>query len=191
MPLLLAALLGLAALLIVLAPLFVPAPAADADPADPAALPALAERERAAKAALRDVELDYQLGNLDGDDYQALRDRYTRRALGALKGRYDRERALDDAIEERVRALRAVAPAVRGNGHGRIHKEDTEVGAPTGGITEDSEGRGVRAVVQSTKVPTRETAGKPERRPRRGAQPRQGGGNGAQGRHGKHGRGKA
>lgn len=109
-----AAVLGLWALVIVMRPLYgrgqPGAPELDAVPA-----PALAEREAAAKAALQDVEFDYQLGNLGEDDYQALRDRYTRRALAALKGRYDRERALDDAIEEQVRAL--LAKDASSNGH--------------------------------------------------------------------------
>ncbi len=186
-PLLWAALLGLSALAIVLAPLFVPAPAGDADPA---AAPALAERERAAKAALRDVELDYQLGNLDGDDYRALRDRYTRRALMALKGRYDRERALDAAIEERVAALRASAPAIPGNGRGSVHNEDTE----------DAEGESIEKTDRPTpKVVKRTAAGQAEgltrreggQRPRGRGQPERGGGHGGQSRHGKRGRGRA
>jgi hypothetical protein len=109
-PLLLAGLLGLSALLIVVAPLYAPAGVrrAAADP-DGASTSALAEREAAAKAALHDVEFDYQLGNLAEDDYQALRERYTRRVLAALKGRYDQERALDEAIEEQVRELKASA----------------------------------------------------------------------------------
>ena len=104
LPLILAALLGLAALLVVLGPLFTAQPAA---PSADAAATTLAERERAAKAALQDVEFDYQLGNLAEDDYQGLRERYVRRALAALKGRYDREKTLDDAIEAQVQALRA------------------------------------------------------------------------------------
>ncbi|HEY7834746.1 MAG TPA: hypothetical protein VIG30_14330 [Ktedonobacterales bacterium] len=103
LPLILAVLLGLAALLVVLGPLFT-APAAA--PAADAAATTLAERERDAKAALQDVEFDYQLGNLAEDDYRGLRERYVRRALAALKGRYDREQSLDDAIEAQVRALR-------------------------------------------------------------------------------------
>jgi hypothetical protein len=181
-PLLLAALLGLSALAIVLAPLFVPAPAGDADPA---AAPALAERERAAKAALRDVELDYQLGNLDGDDYRALRDRYTRRALTALKGRYDRERALDAAIEERVAALRAAAPAVRGNGRGRIHNEDTE---DTEGERTENVGRSVKRAEGQAERLTRREGGQ---RARGGGQVGRGGHGGQSRRHAKRGRGKA
>lgn len=109
-----AAVLGLWALVIVLLPLYGRRlPAAAEQEAVPAS--ALAEREAAAKAALQDVEFDYQLGNLGEDDYQSLRERYTRRALAALKGRYDRERALDDAIEEQVRAL--LAKDAASNGH--------------------------------------------------------------------------
>ncbi len=65
-----------------------------------------ADREESARAALQEVEFDFQLGNLGEDDYRSLRERYMRRALSALKSRHDREQALDDAIEEQVRKLR-------------------------------------------------------------------------------------
>ena len=122
LPLLLAALLGLAALVVVLAPLFTTtiAPAATDSDAQ-----ILAERERDAKAALHDVDFDYQLGNLADDDYRGLRERYVRRALTALKGRYDHEKALDDAIEAQVRALRARDTAATGD---RSHPSNTSGG---------------------------------------------------------------
>jgi hypothetical protein len=104
MAIIIAALLGLSALFIVVAPLFISSGAAGG--ADGATTSSLAERERAARTALHDVEFDYELGNLGEDDYRSLRDRYTRRALAALKSRHDRERTLDEAIEARVRALR-------------------------------------------------------------------------------------
>ncbi len=65
-----------------------------------------ADREESARSALQEVEFDFQLGNLGEDDYRSLRERYMRRALSALKSRHDRERELDDAIEEQVRKLR-------------------------------------------------------------------------------------
>jgi len=65
-----------------------------------------ADREESARAALQEVEFDFQLGNLGEDDYRSLRERYMRRALSALKSRHDQERELDDAIEEQVRKLR-------------------------------------------------------------------------------------
>jgi hypothetical protein len=104
LPLVIAALLGLSALAVVLTPLYAPSRAATESEGVPPAT--LAERERAAKAALQDVEFDYQLGNIAEDDYRSLRERYTRRALAALKGRYDRERVVDEAIEAQVAALR-------------------------------------------------------------------------------------
>jgi hypothetical protein len=64
------------------------------------------EREKAARNALQEVELDYQLGNIAEPDYQALRERYMRRALVALKSRYDRERELDEEIEEQLRKMK-------------------------------------------------------------------------------------
>ena len=104
MPLLIAALLGLSGLLIVLYPLLgldrAPASGAPRAPADEA------ERERLAKQALRDVDFDYRLGNLEEGDYQDLRQRYEERALLALRERYERERALDAAIDEQLATLR-------------------------------------------------------------------------------------
>jgi hypothetical protein len=112
LPLLLAALLGGCALFIVLAPLLAPDGAARAHAV--AETGGLADREALAKQALREVEFDHQLGNLAEDDYRSLRERYMRRALAAMKGRYDRERTLDDVIEEQVRAAREVEDASAG-----------------------------------------------------------------------------
>ena len=47
------------------------------------------ENEQAAKNAIQEVELDYQLGNISESDYHALRERYLRRAVVAMKSRYD------------------------------------------------------------------------------------------------------
>jgi hypothetical protein len=66
----------------------------------------LAEGEQAARNALQEVELDYQLGNISENDYRTLRERYMRRALIALKSRYDHEHELDEAIEEQLRLLK-------------------------------------------------------------------------------------
>jgi flagellar basal body-associated protein FliL len=66
----------------------------------------LAGREEAARAALHEVELDYQLGNIEEDEYRTLRERYLRRALVAIKSRQEREQELDNAIEEQLRTLK-------------------------------------------------------------------------------------
>lgn len=66
-----------------------------------------AEVEQTARTALKEVELDYQLGNLAETDYDKLRDRYTRRAFAAMKSRQQSEEAIDALIEERLRLLRA------------------------------------------------------------------------------------
>jgi hypothetical protein len=66
----------------------------------------VSEREQAARSALQEVELDYQLGNIAEPDYQALRERYMRRALVVLKSRYERERELDKEIEEQLRKMK-------------------------------------------------------------------------------------
>ncbi|QBD81222.1 hypothetical protein EPA93_36700 [Ktedonosporobacter rubrisoli] len=64
------------------------------------------EREQAARQALHEVELDYQLGNLSEKDYGVLRERYMRHALVALKSRYDREQELDEMIEEQLKQIK-------------------------------------------------------------------------------------
>jgi hypothetical protein len=108
MPLLIAVLLALSAALIVLYPLLglVRAPALAEAPADRAPASDAAERERQARQALREVEFDYTLGNLETGDYEELRQRYENRALAALKTRYQREQELDALIERRLDTLR-------------------------------------------------------------------------------------
>ena len=105
MPIIIAILLGLSALLIVVYPLLGLDADAATSAADSDALADVAERERSAKMALRDVDFDYRLGNLEENDYSALRSRYERRALAALRTRYEREQALDRLIDEQLAAL--------------------------------------------------------------------------------------
>ncbi len=64
------------------------------------------EGEQAARTALYEIELDYQLGNISESDYRKLRERYLQRALVALKSRYDREQELDDVIEVQLRKMK-------------------------------------------------------------------------------------
>ena len=64
------------------------------------------EREQAARSALHEVELDFQLGNIEELDYRDLRERYMKRALVALKARYEREQELDELIEEQLRLMK-------------------------------------------------------------------------------------
>ena len=105
MPLLIAVLLGLSGLVVVIYPLLgLDRESADASARGP--LGDVAERERSARDALREVEFDRRLGNLDDEDYQALRTRYEERALIALKARYQREQELDALIERQLDALR-------------------------------------------------------------------------------------
>ncbi|HEU5439412.1 MAG TPA: hypothetical protein VFU88_08990 [Ktedonobacterales bacterium] len=106
-PLLLAAALGLAALLVVIQPLLGSNRTFSEAIAElPLTEAADTDAERDAKQALLDVELDHRLGNLDATDYSELRERYEERALAALKARYDRERELDARIERELAALR-------------------------------------------------------------------------------------
>lgn len=111
MPILIAVLLGLSGLLIVMYPLL----GLDHEPSDALANSPIvddAERERSARDALREVEFDHRLGNLDDADYTSLRARYERRALAALKERYQREQELDALIEQQLDALRLRESAV-------------------------------------------------------------------------------
>ena len=107
LPVLVALLLGVLALALVLYPLYRHAPLdvvqqrASADRAT-----TRADAEQSARTALKEVELDYQLGNLAGPDYRALRERYTRRAFAAMKSRQQNEEAIDALIEERLRLLK-------------------------------------------------------------------------------------
>ena len=113
MPLLIAVLLGLSGLIIVIYPLLgLNRNTSHAQVAGP--LAEVAERERSARDALREVEFDHRLGNLDNADYQALRTRYERRALTALKSRYQREQELDALIEQELDALRQQESGVSG-----------------------------------------------------------------------------
>lgn len=64
------------------------------------------EQEQTARTALQEVELDYQLGNISDNDYSALRERYMRRALVAMKSRYESEQEIDEEIEEQLRKMR-------------------------------------------------------------------------------------
>jgi hypothetical protein len=64
------------------------------------------EGEQAARTALYEIELDYQLGNISESDYRKLREKYLQRALVALKSRYDREQELDDVIEVQLRKMK-------------------------------------------------------------------------------------
>ncbi len=103
--------LGLAALAYVLFPLFqrtvlnkqpVPEPVAVED----TQTTPLDEREQSARAALRDVEFDYQLGNIAEPDYRALRERYMHNALTAMKARQEHDQELDEEIEARLRKMK-------------------------------------------------------------------------------------
>jgi hypothetical protein len=68
--------------------------------------PVQTDSEQMARAALQEVELDYQLGNLAERDYRSLRERYARRAALAMQSREAREQELDEVIEEQVRRMR-------------------------------------------------------------------------------------
>ena len=112
MALLVSLVLGLAALVFVLYPLFFHRENHEQDrysgsiTAQEGVGKGDVERELAARDALQEVELDYQLGNIAEPDYNTLRERYMKRALVALKSRYQREQELDEVIEEQLRKMK-------------------------------------------------------------------------------------
>ncbi len=107
LPILVAILLGVLTLAIVLFPLYRHAPLEVAQQRVSVGIATTqAEVEQTARLALKEVELDYQLGNLAEPDYRNLRERYTRRAFAAMKSRRQNEAALDALIEERLQLLK-------------------------------------------------------------------------------------
>jgi hypothetical protein len=100
-----AAMLGLTMLIYVLYPLYRrPAPDSQSEALDPARH--LSEREQNARLALQEVEFDFQLGNLEENEYRSLRTRYMQRALLEMKQRHQREQEIDAEIEEQLQALK-------------------------------------------------------------------------------------
>jgi hypothetical protein len=124
LPLLIAVILGASALAFVLYPLYrqnyvktqatqmqeIPAQngalRSDAQSIDSAPIMNFADREQTARAALQEIELDYQLGNLGEADYSSLKERYMRRAILAMKSRQGYEQELDALIEEQLRRMK-------------------------------------------------------------------------------------
>ena len=108
LPILVAFLLGALALAFVCYPLYRHAPAEILHQrASSNMATTQAELEQAARTAIKEVELDYQLGNLAETDYRTWRDRYTRRAFTAMKSRQASEEEIDALIEERLRQFKA------------------------------------------------------------------------------------
>lgn len=103
--LIVAALLGLAALAFVLYPLYRRSSVAQVPLAETRG-PLPNEREQIARQALREVEFDFQLGNLDEKEYRALRTRYLNRAATEMKNRHQEEKELDEQIEAELRRLK-------------------------------------------------------------------------------------
>lgn len=76
---------------------------------------ALIEREQTARQALYEVEFDFQLGNLDEQDYRLLRTRSLGRTLAARKACQQRTREIDEQIELELRQLREEEEKERGS----------------------------------------------------------------------------
>ncbi len=107
LPLLVAILLAVLTLALVLYPLYRHSPVEVVQQrASLGIATAQAEVEQTARIALKEIELDYQLGNLAEPDYRKLRERYTRRAFTAMKSRQLSIEAIDALIEERLRLLK-------------------------------------------------------------------------------------
>ena len=108
LPLLITILLAVLTLTLVLYPLYRHAPVEVVQQrASVSIATTQAEVEQTARIALKEVELDYQLGNLAEPDYRKLRERYTRRAFTAMKSRQQSQDVIDALIEERLQQLKA------------------------------------------------------------------------------------
>jgi hypothetical protein len=103
-----AAVVGVAALYLVLQPLLAPrAPkAAVFEPLDPEETP-----KGVALAALKEIEFDKETGKLSEQDYESLKAKYTSRALEALRAEKSAMEAgdVEAMIAARVRSLRSAA----------------------------------------------------------------------------------
>jgi hypothetical protein len=104
-----AALVGLAAVWLILQPLINPAPPPTPiyEPPDPEDTP-----KGVALAALKEIEFDRETGKLSDDDYALLKAKYTGAALDALRTESTEPttaRDVETLIAARVRALRSVA----------------------------------------------------------------------------------
>jgi len=166
MPIVIAFLLGFSALLIVIYPLLGLDSAATTGDAETDALADVAERERSAKMALRDVDFDYRLGNLEEHDYDALRTRYEGRALAALRTRYEREQALDRLIDEQLAAMQNKKIGKNGNSTSRRPPD-----APTTRVEAEQAGSAAKSPGGDTPKSShvRSAAGPARTRRRRGA----------------------
>ena len=106
LPVLVAILLGVLTLALVFYPLYRHAPVeVTQQRASVGIATTQAEVEQTARIALKEIELDYQLGNLAEPDYRRLRERYTRRAFTAMKSRQQSQDIIDALIEERLQQL--------------------------------------------------------------------------------------
>lgn len=153
-PLIIAALLGLACALLVLQPLFGLDRATEGEPQQaPVALAEVAERERLAKQALLEVDFDRRLGNLDAADYADLKARYERRALAALKTRFERERTLDEVIERQLETLRKQAASGKKSGQAKQPAKHAEAAEATTAVGDD-EPRDGRTHTQTRVAPS-------------------------------------
>lgn len=164
MPLVIAILLGLTGLIIVIYPLLgLDRETSEALASGPVA--EIAERERSARDALREVEFDHRLGNLDDADYQALRARYERRALAALKTRYQREQELDALIERQLDVLRA-QQLTTSDGDGAYSPPEVDEKTPGNDVSTD----GSQSRRMARRSNARPASG-PQARRRRGGRP--------------------
>ena len=112
--LILGTLLAVAALAFVLHPLFFPSAAGDRTPrALPAATARPTREKELAVAALREIEFDRATGKLSDTDYAELKQRYTERAIAAMRREEGTASATppEDEIEAAVLAWRARQPA--------------------------------------------------------------------------------
>ena len=104
-----AALVGVAAVSLVLQPLLMPGPPAAPvfEPPDPQET-----AKGVALSALKEIDFDRETGKLSDEDYEFLKAKYTRAAIEALRAEAGADpEDVEDLIAARVRAFRSAASA--------------------------------------------------------------------------------
>ena len=120
--------------------------------ADPDALAALEEERDFLLRSLDDLEREHDAGDIDDEDYRALKDDYTARAAGTIRAIEDRGRAVRAARSPRDwrrTALVLVLVGVLAVGAGWVVFRDSGTRAPGQGLTGDARQDSANLILQA------------------------------------------